>query len=349
VALSTLSASADSSRFEQNASPLPGELFREIPLRNEAALIQEASQRAVDLARKSREGGITRRDAHAKHHGCVKGTFEVNANLPQEARFGVFQPGKSYPVWARFSNAVPRPVSDRIPDVRGFALKLMGVEGPRFAADDVETRTQDFLVVSNPVFVVRDMTEYNALLKEPAAFLLTHPRAALLTARSVAKIVQDPLVFRYWSMTASKLGPRAVKYRAVSCQGQTASNGEGDDFLRDAMEKHLADREGCFDFQVQFQANEKETPLEDPTVEWEESVSPFVSVARVTFPVQKFSSPAQDQFCEDLSFTPWHSLTEHRPLGNLNRARKAVYEAVSKARHEDNGAVRREPDGSETF
>ena len=36
-------------------------------------------------------------------------------------------------------------------------------------------------------------------------------------------------------------------------------------------------------------------------------------------------------------------------LGNLNRARKGVYEAVSKARHADNAAVRKEPDGSETF
>jgi hypothetical protein len=349
LALAPVLASADSSRPENVATPLPGEFFREIPLENEAALIQEASQRAVELARQSRQDGITRRDAHAKHHGCIKGSFTVNSSLPEEARYGVFKPGARYPVWARFSNAVPRPVSDRIPDVRGMALKLMGVEGPRFAADDIETRTQDFLMVSHPVFIVRNLVEYNALLKNPAGFLLTHPRAAFITAQSLAKMVQDPLVFRYWSMTASKLGPRAVKYRAVSCEGQKAGRGEGNDFLRDAMEKHLSDREGCFDFQVQFQANEKESPIEDPTVEWKENVSPFVSVARINFPVQTFSSPAQNQFCEDLSFTPWHSLTEQRPLGNLNRARKGVYEAVSKARHDDNGALRQEPDGSETF
>ncbi|MEK1942330.1 MAG: hypothetical protein AAAB16_18325, partial [Pseudomonas sp.] len=36
------------------------------------------------------------------------------------------------------------------------------------------------------------------------------------------------------------------------------------------------------------------------------------------------------------SFNPWHALPEHRPLGGINRLRKAVYEAVSAYRHERN-------------
>ena len=31
--------------------------------------------------------------------------------------------------------------------------------------------------------------------------------------------------------------------------------------------------------------------------------------------------------CEAMSFTPWHALKEHRPLGGINRLRKAVYSA----------------------
>jgi len=31
-------------------------------------------------------------------------------------------------------------------------------------------------------------------------------------------------------------------------------------------------------------------------------------------------------FAESLSFTPRHSLAEHRPLGGLNRARLGVYQ-----------------------
>lgn len=326
-----------------------GELFHETLMPNEQALIQQATEHSINLARKSRADGITRRDAHAKHHGCIKGSFEVNADLPDTAKQGIFQPGMKYPVWARLSNSNPRPVSDLIPDARGLALKLMGVEGQKLLSSDSEKSTQDFLLVSNPVFILRDLSEYNALLKNPASFFLTHPRAALLTAQTVGKTVSDPLVFRYWSMTSSKLGPRAVKYRAQSCSGQVASKGEGADFLRDAMSLHLSEREGCFEFAVQFQTDERSMPVEDPSVKWREDGSPFIPIAKVTFPTQTFTSPAQNEFCENLSFTPWHSLTTHRPLGNLNRARKSVYEAVSKARHGDNGTERKEPSGNEIF
>jgi len=46
---------------------------------------------------------------------------------------------------------------------------------------------------------------------------------------------------------------------------------------------------------------------------------------------------------EQLSFTPWHSLPEHQPLGSINRARRVIYEAVSEFRHRINGTKRMEP------
>ena len=58
-----------------------------------------------------------------------------------------------------------------------------------------------------------------------------------------------------------------------------------------------------------------------------------------------FDSEAQRAFGENLSYTPWHSLAEHRPLGGINRARKVVYRAISMFRHECNHAPRREPTG----
>ena len=35
-------------------------------------------------------------------------------------------------------------------------------------------------------------------------------------------------------------------------------------------------------------------------------------------------APGQDELCEALSFTPWHSLPEHEPVGGINRLRRAV-------------------------
>ena len=46
---------------------------------------------------------------------------------------------------------------------------------------------------------------------------------------------------------------------------------------------------------------------------------------------------------EQISYTPWHALPEHAPLGGVNRVRRVVYESISRLRHELNGVPRREP------
>jgi hypothetical protein len=72
-------------------------------------------------------------------------------------------------------------------------------------------------------------------------------------------------------------------------------------------------------------------------------------VATVTIDKQEFASAKQQEFCENLSFTPWHSLPEHAPLGEINEIRKNVYQTISKLRHELNKEKRMEPTGKETF
>jgi hypothetical protein len=91
------------------------------------------------------------------------------------------------------------------------------------------------------------------------------------------------------------------------------------------MREELRAGPACFELMVQRQVPGKYMPVEDPTVEWKESESPFELVARVTVPKQEFDTPDQNAFCESLSFSPWHGMPDHRPLGGLNRVRKAVY------------------------
>jgi hypothetical protein len=74
-----------------------------------------------------------------------------------------------------------------------------------------------------------------------------------------------------------------------------------------------------------------------------------VVVARLVIPRQEFDSPAQMTFAEALSYNPWHSVAAHRPLGNQNRARRAIYWELSRLRHQMNGWSHVEPNGSETF
>jgi len=51
------------------------------------------------------------------------------------------------------------------------------------------------------------------------------------------------------------------------------------------------------------------------------------------------------EFYENLAFTPWHSLEAHKPVGEINLARKFVYLASSMFRHEANGISYHEPNG----
>jgi hypothetical protein len=112
------------------------------------------------------------------------------------------------------------------------------------------------------------------------------------------------------------------------------------DKLRLAMAAQLKSHEARFEFLVQVQTDPVAMPVEDPTVEWN---APWQKVATIRIPPQTFDSPEQMTFCENLSFTPWHSLADHRPLGGINRSRKAIYRAISQQRHELNKVPRVEP------
>jgi hypothetical protein len=163
-------------------------------------------------------------------------------------------------------------------------------------------------------------------------------------------------------MSAYKHGPHDnIKYSAkpVPCEGQkemppVPGSRWARNALRDTLVKQLNPQSGnpaCFDLMVQLQHPEKNMPVEDTTVEWKEKDSPFVPVARISIGKQRVDEPARDAFCENLSMTPWHALADHRPLGGLNRVRKAVYQHVARYRRCQNGAAFGEPklDGSLAF
>ncbi len=121
-----------------------------------------------------------------------------------------------------------------------------------------------------------------------------------------------------------------------------------DKYFRTDVKKRLAQSETCLDVRVQFQKDPMKQPIEDTSVEWRESDSPFTSIAYIVVPKTDLEHDAHAQaaesFCNELGFTPWHALPEHRPIGNIMRARKPVYEASHGHR---NGHA--EPTGDETF
>lgn len=72
--------------------------------------------------------------------------------------------------------------------------------------------------------------------------------------------------------------------------------------------------------------------VEDACFEWDETKHPFETVATIRIPPQDFATKEQCAVCERLIFTPWHGIADHRPLGGINRLRRAVYEASAQMR-----------------
>lgn len=84
---------------------------------------------------------------------------------------------------------------------------------------------------------------------------------------------------------------------------------------------------------VQLQTDPVAMPVEDVSVEWDEAHSVPVTVATLVIPTQHVDLSGElAARCEALSFNPWHSLAEHRPLGGMNRLRRVVYLASAQKR-----------------
>ena len=122
-----------------------------------------------------------------------------------------------------------------------------------------------------------------------------------------------------------------------------------DDYLRGAMVKALNEGDVELDFRLQLQTDPFLMPIENNGVLWPEELSPRVSVATLRLPKQKFDSSAQMEFAKKLSYNAWHTIAEHRPLGNQSRARRQMYFELSTLRHNMNNVPHYEPTGDEVF
>jgi hypothetical protein len=127
------------------------------------------------------------------------------------------------------------------------------------------------------------------------------------------------------------------------------------DLLRLAMMSFLADHDASFELFVQTQRNPQTMPIDDATVRWDKRLSPFRKVATIYIPRQVFwpepgmleklrvATGEMVELGESMSFNPWHALTDHEPLGAINRARRVVYPAISNFRHDANNMKRVAP------
>jgi hypothetical protein len=285
----------------------------------------------------------TGRALHRKQQLGLTATLEVLDGLPAHARQGLFAEPARFDAWVRLSNGGADKAADAKPDVRGFSIRVQGVEGE--SALGGPCSHQDFALIQHPAFAFPRTDEFVGLAVQaskglPALLKYLVGRyglgGGLKQLKKIGKTFGKPFkgfaAETFYSAAPIACGPFAsrVRLRPVG----TPAPIQGTAWAKD-LSARLRSAPLVYELQLQFFTDERTTPIEDASVDWPESAAPYVSVARLTLLQQDPASAegrALGERTEAAVFDPWAALAAHRPLGEVMRARKVVYYESQKQR-----------------
>ena len=248
--------------------------FENVPA-DEDRLIKDMEVILQEKMSKDYSAGQTKRDAHPKSLACLQAEFIVESDIPAELKVGIFEFPQTYSAWVRISSASGKIQSDKVKDLRGFAIKIMGVEGERVQRQNGEKETQDFILLSYPIMPLGTVklfhdAVYYSTEWSPIVFLsrlvLSGNFHIINELRKALQNQTSPLDIRYWSTTPYMFGTdNVVKYSIVPTSRMKSALPLTltDDYLTGNMEKHLTAHEASFDFMVQVQKDPVRMPVEE--------------------------------------------------------------------------------------
>ncbi|EMD83837.1 catalase family protein [Pacificimonas flava] len=310
------------------------------------------------------------RAVHAKAHGILAGELTVRESLPPELAQGLFAAPGTYGAVVRLSTNAGDILPDAISLPRGLALKIVDVPGERLP--NAEGRAQDFVMVNGSTFQTKDADSFLKNLKMLAhttdrlegtkkamSAALRGVNTALESVGIESAAVQamggapnvDPLGETYYSVTPFRYGEYIAKFALVpTAPAMRALSGrkieiEGrENAIREEIREEMRGMDAEWDFRVQLCRDLERQPVEDPTVEWDEEEAPFETVATLRVPAQdSWQAERVETVNEQMRFSIWTGLAAHRPLGNINRARRAPYRHSADFRAAANGCPYHEP------
>ncbi|MFG1609443.1 peroxidase family protein [Actinoplanes sp. NPDC049265] len=266
----------------------------------------------------------------------AKGTYVVDEaslrfvdDLPPELTAGFAQPGAAYPATVRFSNAEGRLLSDKDADLRGVALRVDGHDLTMTSAPVAHARDAQQFVDFALLTAGGGLSRATGLLRLP---FVVGPVEAVRMIRNILggrTTIASVATISYWSRTPIRWGDTAVQYSLRPLAPAAAQPFDGPDFLTAEMAHRLAAGDVRFELCVQPFRDAKATPIEDAAVDWRSPSAPPIVVAVLTIPRGTPTSGA------NLRYNPWNTTEEFRPLGNLNRVRRAAYDASAAHRNRE--------------
>jgi len=288
------------------------------------------------------------RALHAKGIG-VRGVLTVSDDVWDPARVGIFASAGTYNAYVRFSNGSPRRQSDKKPDVRGLAVKLLDVPGRKVIPGLEDATTHDLLFIRSTHVPFRSAEEFvwvarasqNQLTFIPRALFHLGPKRAIGLLRELLGGLSLPYpsaaADSFFTALPIQFGDHAAKLALFpqSPTAPTTSQAQGEDYIGGDVAARLLAGPIRYDLRAQFFVDEASTPIEVPNQEWLERDAPFVTIATLELPKQDIAGTAGEELqtlIEALSFDPWHAPLEFRPLGALMRARNVAYRRSTQAR-----------------
>ena len=342
-------------------APLPYEPSFEIEEANESETIQElvmTLNKIEDIVFK--HSGHAERSVHAKSHGLLNGTLTVVSDLPDELRQGLFAQTRDYPVVVRFSTSPGDLLSDAVSTPRGVAIKVLDVSGDRLAGDN-ELATQDFLMVDGPAFLAPGPGTFLSSLKALAATTDKVPslkRALSAVLRGAEHVVEaaggkSPTLMSLGGHPLTSLLRETFSRKRLSCLVRTwrscrsrlhrpiCSRSKTNGWtctkttMRSAPTSWISSeptrRSGNFAYSfapIGKKCRSKTPAKSGPKARARSGSSRCC--ASVRKPRGRRSAP--ELIDDGMSFSPWHCLAAHRPLGSVMRARKVAYRASAEHR-----------------
>jgi hypothetical protein len=326
-------------------------------------------RRIADVMLRAREHTEARyrrpvRASHLKALGLMRATLRVSPGLPPELAQGLFAAPEAFEAVVRLSHVPAEFLDDRGASCpRGMAIKLFGVGGDPLPGH--EGGTQDFVLDTGPAFNMPDAHAFLAAITgtEVAAVLPESVKAAVSAASRLGNAALHalgtdslnldfyghprlhPLGEPYHSQAPLRWGEHVAKLAVLPVQAPPADAGIPDapDGLRDAVSDWFARHDAEYIVAAQLCTDLSRMPVENAHTLWPEEESPYREVARLHIPRQPAWTQAREAAADRLRFTPWHGLEAHRPLGQIMRARRFVYDALAQAR----GAGGAEPASAE--
>jgi len=270
----------------------------------------------------------------------------------------------------RFSTNPGDILSDHISTPRGLAIKVIGVEG-EMLPNHASQVTQDFIFNNASTFhsgIAKDFlksitlldrhADASAALKQVVSSVAQTAEEGLELAGEKSAFLKGfghppthPLGETYHTAAPLRFGDYFGKLHLVpvtsnltALRGKSVDHPDAWNCVKDSIVAFFKTETAVWDLRVQLCTDLTQMPVEDASVEWDEHLSPSLTIARIAVqPQNAYSDLRRVWVDEQLSFNPWHSLAAHRPLGNIMRARFKAYEASSRFRHSAEGRQMIEP------